>query len=439
MNKIGLIIKREYLARVRNRTFWLSTFLLPIVFLLFIFGSAFFAVSSKKEQKKIAIINAPEMFRDNFQADSGNLKFSFLSNAQVDTSDFNTKGYDALLDLNNDSVSKNVLVYSARQLDLDSKDAIETDLDKAFEKSQLQKSGISKKILDSITDESGSAYAVNNNVIADKGKSQKVNAELNYGIGFVCGILIYITMLLFGAMVMRGVMEEKTNRIAEIIVSSVKPFELMMGKILGIAAVGLTQLLLWIILLTTLSVASSVFLPHDILQHANAANDAMNNGAGNATLLKIAEAKESLTANINWLEILSFFIFYFLGGFLFYAALFASIGSAVNEDMQEAQSLMIPITMPVIFSFVIMSSNLTTPDNKVMVWASIIPFSSPIVMMGRLPGGVPFWQLALSVVFLVVGFIFTTWLAGKIYRTGILMYGKKPSWKEMLKWAFRKS
>jgi ABC-2 type transport system permease protein len=437
MNKIGLIIKREYLSRVRNRTFLLSTFLLPVVFLLFIFGSAFFAASSKKELKKIAVINVPGMFRNNLKNDSGYLNFYFPAN--VDTSNFSENGYDALLDLNNDSISKNFSIHSKKQLDLDSKGLIESDLDRAFENDQLQKNGISKKILDSINQQTNSAYSITNNVTAEEGKSQPVNAALNYGIGFGCGFLIYITMLIFGAMVMRGVMEEKTNRIAEIIVSSVKPFELMMGKILGIAAVGLTQLLLWIILILLLSSASSIFIPHDILQHARDANQAINNGGNSAMLLKVMEIKQTI-ANVNWFEIISLFLFYFLGGFLFYAALFAAVGSAINEDMQEAQSLMLPLTMPVIFSFIILSSNLTTPDNNVMVWASIIPFSSPIVMMGRIPGGgVPFWQLGLSMALLIGGFLFTTWLSGKIYRTGILMYGKKPSWKEMLKWAFRKS
>jgi ABC-2 type transport system permease protein len=154
--------------------------------------------------------------------------------------------------------------------------------------------------------------------------------------------------------------------------------------------------------------------------------------------IKMLQLQKDISS-INWTLIISCFIFYFLGGYLFYASLFAAIGSVINEDPQEAQSLMLPITMPIIFAFIILSSNLSTPDSKIMVWASMIPFTSPIVMMGRIPSGVPAWQLAISMVLLIAGFIFTTWLAGKIYRTGILMYGKKASWKEMFKWAFRKS
>ena len=223
-------------------------------------------------------------------------------------------------------------------------------------------------------------------------------------------------------------------------VSSVKPFQLMMGKIIGIAAVGLTQLFLWVILITILSSVAAAFLPTEMIQQAGNANKAMPGGmAGNTEMaMKILELQKDISS-INWTLIVSCFIFYFLGGYLFYASLFAAIGSVINEDPQEAQSLMLPITMPIIFAFIIMSSNLNTPDSKIMVWSSIIPFTSPIVMMGRIPSGVPAWQLALSMVLLIAGFIFTTWLAGKIYRTGILMYGKKASWKEMFKWAFRKS
>jgi len=180
-------------------------------------------------------------------------------------------------------------------------------------------------------------------------------------------------------------------------------------------------------------------LPHEMIQQAGEANKAMPVGGGNVAMAsKFIELQRDIS-NINWGLVLTCFILYFLGGYLFYASLFAAIGSVINEDPQEAQSLMLPITMPIIFGFIILSSNLNTPDSPVMVWASIIPFTSPIVMMGRIPSGVPWYQLTASLLLLVTGFIFTTWLAGKIYRTGILMYGKKASWKEMFKWAFRKS
>ena len=436
MNKILLIIKREYITRVRNKTFLLSTFLLPIVMMLFIFGSAFFAMSSKDKLKKIAVVNDPGYFRQNLQSDSARLNFNF--NTAIDSSNFESKGYDAVLDLNNDSLGKKFTIHSIKQLGIDTKDAVEDRLDKAYEKYQLQKKGIRKEILDSISKQAVGKFSIDNRLTTVNGKSTEVNAAINYGVGFGSGILIYITMFIFGAMVMRGVMEEKTNRIAEVMVSSVKPFELMMGKILGIAAVGLTQLILWVVLIMVLTSAAGAFLPHELVQQAGEVNKSVPVGGNVAMASKFMELQKDMS-NVNWALVLGCFLFYFLGGYLFYASLFAAIGSVINEDPQEAQSLMLPITMPIIFAFIIMSSNLNTPDSPVMVWASMIPFTSPIVMMSRIPSGVPPLQLIASMVLLIGGFVFTTWLAGKIYRTGILMYGKKASWKEMFKWAFRKS
>ena len=253
-------------------------------------------------------------------------------------------------------------------------------------------------------------------------------------------------MFIFGAMVMRGVAEEKTNRIAEVIVSSCKPFELMLGKIVGIAGVGLTQLLLWIVLMFAITSSLSAFIPAETYQQVQSMQEGQQlvSGAGaNPMAIKMLQAKTEILESVNWLVVISCFLFYFLGGYLFYASLFAAIGSVINEDPQEAQALMLPITMPIIFSFVILNSVLSNPGSPVGVWTSIIPFTSPIIMMGRIPFGVPntvpYWQLAASMLSLIGGFIFTTWFAGKIYRTGILMYGKKVTWKEMIKWTFRKN
>ena len=435
MNKTWLIIKREYLTRVRNKTFLLSTFLLPIAMMLFIFGSTFFAMSAKEKLKKIAVINDPGIFKTTLIGDSVQLNFDFTTN--VDSANFFAKGYDAVLNLQNDSTARRFTIYSKKQLGMDGQSMIENRLDKALEYNQLQKKGIRKEDLDSIGKQSNGAFSIENRLTGNKGMSEEVNAQQNYAIGFGSGILIYITMFIFGAMVMRGVMEEKTNRIAEVMVSSVKPFQLMMGKILGIAAVGLTQFVLWILLIFILLNTISLFIPQDLLQQAGEINKNMP-GNSNAMAAKFMDLKQT-ASHINWFEIISFFIFYFLGGYLFYASLFAAIGSVINEDPQEAQSLMLPITMPIIFAFIIMSSNLNTPDSSIMVWASMIPFTSPIVMMARIPSGVPWQQLVISMVLLIAGFWATTWLAAKIYRTGILMYGKKASWKEMIKWAFKKS
>jgi ABC-2 type transport system permease protein len=223
-------------------------------------------------------------------------------------------------------------------------------------------------------------------------------------------------------------------------VSSIKPFQLMLGKIIGIACVGLTQLVLWLILIVVLTSVVSFFSHDTFTQFQDIQQSGQIPVGGTVNPAMGKSVFQSLVGFANWGLIVPGFIFYFLGGYLFYAALFAAVGSVVNEDPQEAQSLMLPIMMPIVFGFIIMTSNLGNPDSPAMVWGSMVPFTSPIVMMGRIPSGtVPAWQIILSMLLLVAGFLFTTWLAAKIYRTGILMYGKKITWKEMFKWAFRKS
>lgn len=434
MNKIWLIIKREYITRVRNRTFLISTFLLPIVMILFIFGSVFLAINSRSKVK-VAVANDPGYFKSSIKSDSSNITFDFT--AGVDSLNYSTKGFDAVLYIPT-GTSSNYAIYSKKQLGLETEGRITNKLNKAIENNLLLQKGIHKETLDSISAQTKDAVELNNRVLDENGKAKEANAGLAYGIAFGSGILIYITMLVFGTMVMRGVMEEKTSRIAEVIISSVKPFQLMIGKIIGIAGVGLTQFLLWIILIFTLTSVAGAFIPHDLLEQANQINNQVPGGMQNNTAaLKFLEMK-GILGTANWGMILSCFVFYFLGGYLFYSSLFAAVGSVV-EDAQESQSLMFPIMMPIIFAFIMLSSGLNNPNSNMMFWGSMIPFTSPIIMMGRIPFGVPLWQLGLSMILLVAGFLFTTWMAGKIYRTGILLYGKKASWKEMIKWAFKKS
>lgn len=243
-------------------------------------------------------------------------------------------------------------------------------------------------------------------------------------IGYVAGFLIYFILLIYGSQVMMGVMEEKTNRIAEVMVSSVKPFQLMLGKILGVALVALTQFLLWI---------AFVFILYNISKAAVTANPSMSQVVGGV---------QSVFTSVNMGVLLVLFGFYFLGGFFFYSSIYAAIGSAVNEDVREAQSLSFPVTLIIIFAIFMLTIAMKDPTSPIAVWASIIPFTSPIVMIARvaygLPGTVPYWQLFLSMGLLIGSFILMVWFSGKIYRTGILMYGKKPTWKEMIKWALRK-
>lgn len=443
MNKVGLIIKREYFTRVRNRRFILTTFLIPIVFVLFIAGSVYFANSSK-EEIKIAIINDPGFLNSNLKSESGNVVFAFPEN--VDSTNYEKKNYDAALYISFIENKIQSELHSKKQIGLEASNYIERQLNKAYENDMLLQKGIEKSTLDSIANRSKENVVLTNMVDEGDGKTKEANTGIAYAIGFGSGLLIYMTMFIFGAMVMRGVAEEKTNRIAEVIVSSCKPFELMLGKIVGIAGVGLTQLLLWIALMFAISSSLSTLIPAETYQQFQTMQQGQQiatGAASNPMAMKILEAQTQLLTSVNWLLIIACFLFYFLGGYLFYASLFAAIGSVINEDPQEAQALMLPITMPIIFSFVILGSVLSNPGSPVGVWTSIIPFTSPIIMMGRIPFGVPstvpYWQLAASMISLIGGFIFTTWFAGKIYRTGILMYGKKVTWKEMIRWTFRKN
>ncbi|MEP6595018.1 MAG: ABC transporter permease [Ginsengibacter sp.] len=437
MNKIWLIIKREYFTRVRNKTFILSTILFPLFFIGFVAASAYFSVRSI-DKHTIAVRDDNGIFKNSFHSDEI-IKYEYPADANADN--FKEKGYSGILIIPKDYQSRqdSIMLISEKQLGVAAEDKIKDQINSAIRNKAFLDKKIDKKILDSINNVDEEKLYKFSPVVKKGNKTLQSNSGLAYGIGFGSGILIYITLFIYGAAVMRGVMEEKMSRIAEVIISSVRPFQLMMGKIIGIAAVGLTQFLIWIVLIIGLSSLASLFLSHDVLQQAQAVNNPMGSSANSSVALGFLSAKNTM-AQVNWTLIIPCFLFYFIGGYLFYAALFAAVGSVVNEDPQEAQSLMLPITMPIVLSFLIMMTAVAKPDAPISVWASIIPFSSSIVMMARIPaGGVPFWQLAVSMASLIAGFILTTMLAAKIYRTGILLYGKRVTFKEMGRWLFRKS
>jgi ABC-2 type transport system permease protein len=437
MNKILLVIKREYFTRVRNRTFILSTILLPLFFIGFIAASAYFSIKSV-DHEKIAVKDNNGIFKNSFQSDK---LMTYEFPPDVNINNFKEKGYTAFLDIPKDYTSGNdsITLVSEKQLGISAEEKVTEQINTAIRNKAFLENNINKKILDSINGIDEEKLYKFSTVIKQGNKTEQSNSGLSYGIGFGSGILIYMTLFIYGAAVMRGVMEEKMNRIAEVIISSVKPFQLMLGKIIGIAAVGITQLLIWIVLIVALSSVATSLISHDVLQHAHSIGSSVGSASNNSAAVNFLNTKNTFL-QANWGIILPSFLFYFVGGYLFYAALFAAVGSVVNEDPQEAQSLMLPITMPIILSFIIMTTAAGKPDAPVSVWGSMIPFSSPIVMMARIPSGsVPGWQIAVSMISLIAGFILTTMLAAKIYRTGILLYGKKVTFKEMGKWLFRKS
>lgn len=440
MNKTWLIIKREYLSRVRKKTFILSTILTPLFFVGLIVAVTAISINNIDDEK-VAVIDNTGIFKNNLE-NKGAVKFEFPSG--VDTSNYRSKGYTAIL-ITPDSTNGNYSLYSEKQMGLVAAGQLEDQVNRAIENYRInQEFNIDVKKIEAVRKEAGNVKL--NQYHGDKEEIKASNGKVASAVGYISAFLIYITLFIYGSMVMRGVMEEKTNRIAEVVVSSVKPFQLMMGKIVGIGMVGLTQFLIWIVLIIGLSSAAGAFLSHETLQQVGEASkqmqDAKMSGAAAMASGGMGELNEMLST-VNIPLTVACFIFYFLAGYLFYASLFAAVGSAVNEDIQEAQSLMLPITMPIIVAIIIMINAITAPSSALATWSSIIPFFSPIVMMARIPFGVPdtvpYWQLFLSMALLVLGFIFTTWLSGKIYRTGILMYGKKSTWKEMWKWALRKA
>jgi ABC-2 type transport system permease protein len=396
MNKILLIIQREYLSRVKNRTFILTTLLTPLLFALMIGGATYFSMRGHSDHK-IAVVDANGFFKGNLK-NTKELAFEFPEG--VDTSNFTAKGYTDILLIPkfNGTRKTDYIIRSEKSLGFALQEKIESKVNAAIEDQRLQENGISRAQLDSIHEQS--KFAELKTMHQGENGARESSEGLAYAIGYGCGILIYITMLIYGMMVLRGIMEEKTNRIAEVVISSVKPFQLMMGKIIGIGAVGITQFILWIILIFGLVTAAQSFMSHDTMEQVRMLqqNGGVMPGGGAMQASEAAQKMYSVQHTLgtaNWAMIIGCFIFYFIGGYVFYAALFAAVGSVV-EDIQGSQSLTLPVTMPIIFSFFIMTSAVQNPDSSLAVWASIIPFSSPIVMMARIAFGVPSYGSVLA-------------------------------------------
>lgn len=422
MNKTLLILRREYLTRVKKRAFLITTLLFPVLYILLIFGTTYLGASSK-EKLKIAVIDQSGYFTDSILAKANAVDSLTLllpvkdSMVKIKYRHWGYDGYIFLPALQWQTGSNNIKFVTDKTHGLGTLSLIKNKFNFVWNQIINEKLGIAKE---DITILQSSRLIIKE----ENQKNKNANSSVASTIGYVCGFLIYLILLIYGSQVMMGVMEEKTNRIAEVIVSSVRPFQLMIGKIIGISLVALTQFLIWIVCIFLVYIIGKIL------------------GSENTIASSIVEGIQQSFSSLNLPLILGCFAFYFMGGFFFYSALYAAIGSAINEDMREAQSLSFPITLLIVFSIAMMTVAIRDPNGAVAVWGSIIPFTSPIIMMARLPfgvpGTVPIWQLIVSMIFLVAGFLFTTWIAAKIYRTGILMYGKKPTWKEMMKWAFKK-
>lgn len=431
MHKILLVIQREYLARVKKKSFLIATVLTPLIFPAIMGIFVWIAVQEKENQslRIIEVIDETNLF---FMESSEQYAFTSsikdAEEAKKMVQDGERYGflYIPKMDLSN---PKGIQFYSIDNPNMNLMGYLEGALKRKIEDQRLYEKGIDPQVLKDIR----TSIDIQSVTLGDEGEEKVNDATVNYALGFVSGILIYLFIFIYGNQIMQGVIEEKSSRIVEILVSSLRPFQLMMGKIVGIGAVGLTQFLIWVFLIGSLSsiVIGVLGMQMPQQQAIEMANPEFAQAAPDAgELSRILMVIDG----IDFFALVTSFIFYFLGGYLLYGALFAAIGSAVDAP-SDAQQFMFPITIPLIVSYMgLFVFVLQDPNSTTSFWLSVIPLTSPIAMMGRISYGVPFWELALSMGLLVAGFLFTTWLAGKIYRIGILMHGTKPTYKILWKW-----
>ncbi|PIP54636.1 MAG: ABC transporter permease [Bacteroidetes bacterium CG23_combo_of_CG06-09_8_20_14_all_32_9] len=441
MNKIWIIIKREYLTRVKKRSFLIMTILGPVLMAAMFIVPAWLSQVEDNEVKIIAVIDSSKIFTGALP-ETGYIKFQYLTNVKISDieNNFGTNKYYALLFIPPSVLSSPIVSLSSnKQPSLAVRMHIANSLKRDIESLKLLKSNIDPKVLKSIeTNVNVSVTKLN-----DDGTREQKSADLQMILGIVGGMLIYFFIFMYGSQVMRGVIEEKISRIVEVIISSVKPFQLMMGKIVGIAFVGITQFFLWIVFtFTIVTIAQSIFFANtpsykeiksQSIMSENKDNKVINQKQFNEISYNEVDAVFDSIKSIDFTVVIASFIFFFLGGYLLYSSMFAAIGSAVDNEA-DTQQFMMPITIPLILSIVLIGNVTSNPEGSIAFWFSIIPFTSPVVMMMRIPFGVPWNEVILSVTLLIGSFILMTWLAGKIYRTGILMYGKKVNYRELYKW-----
>ncbi|MBN1950627.1 MAG: ABC transporter permease [Bacteroidales bacterium] len=444
MNKIFAIISREYITRVRKRAFIIMTILGPLLFGTILIAPYKLASMEDTSDKIIAVmefdstgapVDPDSMLFKGIFPDKKHLSFQYLQGVNDATMQvmLEEASYYAILTIDNSILNKKearVSLFSVKQPSVDLETYIKQNLEGFIFVKNLERDSISPSQI-------GAAQTridlVSSRLNKDGGFKEQKMVDLKRGIGYAAGFLIYFFIFFFGAMVMRGVIEEKTNRVVEVIITSVRPFQLMMGKIIGIALVGLTQFLAWVLLTVGIyqfAVDTLMDTPQTPQTEQVAGQSPV--GSGNEGLAGIFDA----LSTIEWqfyVYLLGTFLFYFLFGYLLYGAMFGAIGSAVDSET-DTQQFMLPVTIPLILSIIVLVQAITNPEGQLVYWFSIIPFTSPVVMMARIPFHPPVADIILSMVLLVITFLAMTWLAGKIYRTGILMYGKKVSYREILKW-----
>lgn len=430
MDKVWLVIKREYLSRVKKRSFLLATILTPLIFPA-IMGIFFWIAYSESENGQLRIVEVVDENNLFFLESSGQYAFSYSDISLEEGKEMVREGkrfgflYIPKIELSN---PKGIVYYTEKTPSMPQMGSLESSLKRRIEEQRLYESGISPEIIDAYR----TKVSIQSITISEKGKETISDTAVNYGIGFIAGILIYVFIFVYGNQIMQGVIEEKSSRIIEILVSSIRPFQLMLGKIIGIGTVGLTQFLIWVFLIGALG--SLVFGMFDIPTPQQQMAEQIPVGEQAVPFDNDVSSIIMAISGIDFVQLTLAFIFYFLGGYLLYGAFFAAVGAAVDAP-SEAQQFMFPITIPLLIGYMgLFIFVLNDPNSQVSFWLSIIPFTSPIAMMGRISFGVPAFELFLSMALLVLGFFFSTWVAAKIYKIGILIHGSKVNYKTLWRW-----
>ena len=487
---IKTVISREYSTRVKKKSFLVTTFVVPILFAAFIVGITYIMGNTKQRKQDVAVVDQSGIVFSHLE-NTDRLTFADYSLSDPDSlkADLDAIGKDVLVVISPlDTVSKSVSVsaYSAKPLGVEFTSGLAVKVDKAVEEYRVRQYGIDN--LSKIMEEVRSDVKINEYTLGEDGKESVSESGIYMIVSMLLGIIIWMFIVMFGGQVMSSVIEEKNSRVVEVLISSVKAVDLMFGKIIGVALVALTQFMLWIVLSVVLVSVAGAFIGQDMLKDISsnpqmmaqtmgvspeqlsalnlgqaggsvavdltagdsasaitafspaAAGDSALASASADSLSAAAPAEQDdlsviigTLANIPWTRLIISFLLYFLLGYLLYASLYAAIGSAV-ENEGDAQQLQMPVTIPLLIAYFIILMAFQNPDSQLVVWGSLIPFTSPIVMLARIPYGVPMWQLALSLVLLLLTFIACAWASAKIYKAGILLFGKKTTFKDLWKW-----
>lgn len=435
MSNVSIIIQREFNERVRKKSFIISTLLMPLLMLLLMAAPALVMQFSRGEEKTIAVVDQSGLVAPQLEDDE-ELSFRIVD-MPVEEARKQTEGLFGVLWIGADILAdpSAVKLYANSSSSLSLELSITGRIERILEAEKLKAYDIDN--LQQILDEVATSVTMQTfrNDKSQEEETQAGSSAVATAAGFILGMILYMFLLMYGAMVMQSVIEEKQNRVLEVMVSSVRPFQLMLGKILGVAAVAVVQLLIWGVLIVVLgSFVMPMLLPEEVLAGAQA----MQQGMPDATALAgvnpdMLQAVAAVTDTAYIAKLFGCLVLFVFGGYLLYSAMFAAVGSAV-DNVQDTQQFQLPITLPIILALIVMMTVIKDPNSPLAFWCSMIPFTSPIVMMARVPYGIPWWEVALSLALLYASFVAMVWFAAKIYRVGIFMYGKKPSFKELLKW-----